>query len=194
MLRLKLATDKRWAYLVENNLKEALIDHAFCEQKAASTALSYIVTYPDNSELVSSMAEIVLEEMEHFKQVHNIILEKGWELDSERRDDYVNDIRKFFTKTRDKDVNLVNRLLLSAMIEARSCERFRVLAQNIKDEKLADFYNDLVKSEAGHYRLFLSFAKKYGKDLMDVDNVWEDFLNFEAEVIKNYGKEPFIHG
>ena len=194
MLRLKLATDKRWAYLVENNLKEALIDHAFCEQKAASTALSYIVTHPDNSELVSSMTEIVLEEMEHFKQVHNIILEKGWELDNERRDDYVNDIRKFFTKTRDKEVNLVYRLLLSAMIEARSCERFRVLAQNIKDEKLADFYNDLVKSEAGHYRLFLALAKKYGKDLMDVDNVWEEFLNFEAEVIKKYGKEPFIHG
>ncbi len=194
MLRLKLATDKRWAFLVENNLKEALIDHAFCEQKAASSALSLIVTYPDYSELVSAMSVVVLEEMDHFKRVHDIILDKGWELDCERRDEYVNDLRKFFTKTRDKKVNLINRLLLSAMIEARSCERFRVLAVNVKDKKLADFYNELVKSEAGHYKLFLDFAKKYGADLMDVDNIWEEFLNFEADIIKNYGNAPLIHG
>jgi tRNA-(ms[2]io[6]A)-hydroxylase len=194
MLRLKLPTDKFWASLVENNLKEALIDHCFCEQKAASTAISLIVTYPEYSDLVEAMSEVAMEEMQHFQQVHKRILQNGWELDKERKDIYVNELRKFFTKTRDRKVNLVNRLLLAAMIEARSCERFRVLATTVKDKELAEFYNELTKSEAGHYVLFLNFARKYGEGIFDVEKTWQKFLIFESEVIKNYGNSALIHG
>lgn len=194
MLRLKLATDKRWAELVENDLKEALIDHAFCEQKAASSAISLIVNFPEYDDIVEAMTEVALEEMQHFKQVHKKILERGWKLDKERKDEYVNRLIKFFQKTKDRKISLINRLLFSAMIEARSCERFRVLSLNVKDKELSEFYNELTKSEAQHYLLFLNFAKKYGKDVYDVDKKWNDFLQFEADVIKDYGKSAQIHG
>ncbi len=194
MLRLKLPTDKYWASLVENNLKEALIDHCFCEQKAASSAISLIVTYPEYSDLVEAMSEVALEEMQHFQQVHKRILSNGWALDKEKKDLYVNELRKFFNKTKDRKLNLVNRLLLSAMIEARSCERFRVLALTVKDKELADFYNELTKSEAGHYTLFLNFARKYGEGVINVEETWQKFLKYEAEIIKNYGNSALIHG
>ena len=194
MLRLKLATDKRWAELVENDLKEALIDHAFCEQKAASSAISLIVNFPEYSDIVEAMTEVALEEMQHFQQVHKKILERGWKLDNERKDEYVNRLIKFFPKTKVRKVSMINRLLFSAMIEARSCERFRVLSLNVKDKELSEFYNELTKSEAQHYLLFLNFAKKYGKDVYDVDHKWNEFLQFEAEVIKDYGKSAQIHG
>lgn len=194
MLRLKLPTEKRWAELAENNLKEALIDHAFCEQKAASSAISLIVTYPDYPELVEKMSEIAIEEMEHFKMVHEKILARGWKLDKERKDEYVNKLRKFFHKSKDRKVNLVNKLLLAAMIEARSCERFRVLTLTVKDKELSDFYHELTKSEAGHYALFLNFARKYGEGLFDVESKWQEFLKFEAEIIKEHGNSALIHG
>lgn len=194
MLRLKLPTEKRWAELAENNLKEALIDHAFCEQKAASSAISLIVTYPDYPELVEKMSEIAIEEMEHFKMVHEKILARGWKLDKERKDEYVNKLRKFFHKSKDRKINLVNKLLLAAMIEARSCERFRVLTLTVKDKELSDFYHELTKSEAGHYALFLNFARKYGEGLFDVEAKWQEFLKFEAEIIKEHGNSALIHG
>ena len=138
MLRLKLPTDKRWAELVENDLKGALIDHAFCEQKAASSAISLIVNFPEYSEIVEAMTEVALEEMQHFQQVHKKILDRGWKLDNERKDEYVNRLIKFFPKTKVRKVSLINRLLFSAMIEARSCERFRVLSLNVKDKELSE--------------------------------------------------------
>ena len=149
MLRLKLATEKRWAELAEKNLKEAMIDHAFCEQKAASSAISIIVNFPDYPELVKKMSEIAIEEMEHFRAVHDKILARGWKLKLGRKNDYVNKISKFFPKTSDRKLNLINKLLLAAMIEARSCERFRVLTLTIKDKELVEFYHELTKSEAG---------------------------------------------
>lgn len=194
MLRLKLPTEKRWAELAQNNLKEALIDHAFCEQKAASSAISLIVTYPDYPELVEKMSEIAIEEMEHFKMVHEKILARGWKLDKERKDEYVNRLRKFFNKSKDRKINLINRLLLAAMIEARSCERFRVLTLTVQDEELKEFYHELTKSEAGHYAVFLNFARKYGEDIIDVEAKWQEFLKFEAELIKDYGNSALIHG
>lgn len=194
MLRLKLPTEKRWAELAQNNLKEALIDHAFCEQKAASSAISLIVTYPDYPELVEKMSEIAIEEMEHFKMVHEKILARGWKLDKERKDEYVNRLRKFFHKSPDRKINLINRLLLSAMIEARSCERFRVLTLTVEDEELKEFYHELTKSEAGHYAVFLNFARQYGEGILDVESKWQEFLKFEAELIKDYGNSALIHG
>ncbi len=193
MLRLKLATEKRWAELAEKNLKEAMIDHAFCEQKAASSAISIIVNFPDYPQLVKKMSEIAIEEMEHFRTVHDKILARGWKLKLGRKNDYVNKISKFFPKTSDRKLNLINKLLLAAMIEARSCERFRVLTLTIKDKELEEFYYELTKRECGHFALFLNFAKKYA-DGIDIEAKWQEFLKFEAEIVQDYGKSAHIHG
>ena len=125
--------------------------------------------------------------------VHNLILARGKTLGIERRDSYVNELYKFMQKGGSRKSSLVDRLLFSAMIEARSCERFRVLSENIKDVELATFYRELMISEAGHYTTFLGFARKYGDDI-DVDKRWKDWLEYEASIITNYGKETTIHG
>ena len=194
ILKLKLPTDPRWVKnVVESNIEEILIDHAFCEQKAASNAITLIVQNPNLSDLVQEMALLVQEEMDHFKRVHDIILERGYVLGRERKDDYVNELAKFMIKGGTRQQGLVDRLLFSAMIEARSCERFKVLSENINDEKLSAFYYELMVSEATHYTTFIKLAKKYGEGI-DIDKRWEDFLAYEAEVIQNYGKKETIHG
>lgn len=193
MLGLKLSTDPRWANVAESNLSEILTDHAYCEQKAASNAISIIIRFPEYSEIVSTMLQIAQEELSHFEQVHNKILARGWTLGRERKDEYVNDLLSFVRKGQGRTVDLVDRLLFAAMIEARSCERFRVLSQNVKDEELAQFYHELMISEANHYTTFIGLARKYGEGL-DVDARWQAFLEYEAEVIAKYGKQERIHG
>lgn len=194
MLRLKLPTDPYWANLAERNLEEIMTDHAYCEQKAASSAISTIVRFPEFSDLVDVMSDIAQEEMEHFQRVHQKILDRGWTLGKERRDEYVKKLSAFFKGHKDRRVQLVDKLLLSAMIEARSCERFHVLSKNVGDKELAEFYHELELSEANHYKVFLKFARKYGKEVMDVDKKWEEFLEYEAQVIKDYSKGKLIHG
>ncbi len=193
MLGLKLPTDPRWVNIVEANIDEILTDHAWCEQKAATNALSLIINNPNYPELVSALLIIVKEEVAHFEMVHNLILARGKTLGIERRDSYVNELYKFMQKGGSRKSSLVDRLLFSAMIEARSCERFRVLSENIKDVELATFYRELMISEAGHYTTFLGFARKYGDDI-DVDKRWKDWLDYEASIINSYGKESTIHG
>lgn len=193
MLGLKLPTDPRWVNIVESNIDEILTDHAWCEQKAATNALSLIINNPNYPELVSALLIIVKEEVAHFEMVHNLILARGKVLGIERRDSYVNELYKFMQKGGSRKSSLVDRLLFSAMIEARSCERFRVLSENIKDVELATFYRELMISEAGHYTTFLGFARKYGDDI-DVDKRWKDWLDYEASIINSYGKESTIHG
>ena len=194
ILKLKLPTDPKWVKnVVESNIEEILTDHAFCEQKAASNAITLIVQNPNLSDLVQEMALLVQEEMDHFKRVHDIIIERGYILGRERKDDYVNELAKFIIKGGGRQAQLIDRLLFSAMIEARSCERFKVLSDNINDEKLAAFYYELMISEATHYTTFIKLAKKYGEGI-DVDKRWEEFLAYEAEVIQHYGKKETIHG
>jgi tRNA 2-(methylsulfanyl)-N6-isopentenyladenosine37 hydroxylase len=193
MLGLKLATDPRWVTIVESNIEEILTDHAWCEQKAASNAIYIIINNSEKEELVTEMTKIALEEMEHFQMVHNIIKEKGLTLGRERKDNYVNDLVKFAKKDGSRNDALVERLLFAAMIEARSCERFRVLSQNIKDPKLAKFYHDLMVSEAGHYTTFLKFARQY-TEKTDVDKRWQEWIDFESSIIENYGKSETVHG
>lgn len=195
MFKLKLETDPRWVNIAEENLKEILTDHAYCEQKAASSAISLIVLNPEYPELTTAMTALAIEEMQHFDRVHQKILERGWVLGRERKDDYVNQLIRFFPKGGvSREQGLVNKLLLGAMIEARSCERFRVLSENLKDKDLADFYHELMISEANHYTMFIKFAKKYGSSICDVDKLWSEFLTYEGEVIRNYGKKEHIHG
>ncbi|MDX1604170.1 tRNA-(ms[2]io[6]A)-hydroxylase [Salinimicrobium sp. CDJ15-81-2] len=193
MLGLKLPTDPRWVNIVEKNIEEILTDHAFCEQKAASTAISFIVTYPEYSDLVTEMTALAREEMAHFKMVHDRILERGLQLGRDRRDDYVVKLMTFFPKGGSRLTNLIHRLLYAALIEARSCERFRLLSENLEDKELAEFYRSLMVSEANHYTMFLNFARKYG-DRKEVDQKWQNLLAFEAEIMKDLGTSETIHG
>jgi tRNA 2-(methylsulfanyl)-N6-isopentenyladenosine37 hydroxylase len=194
ILKLQLPTDPLWVKnVVESNIEELLTDHAFCEQKAASNAITLIVQNPNLSEIVQEMSLLVQEEMDHFKRVHDIILARGFVLGRERKDNYVNELRKFVIIGGGRSAQLVDRLLFSAMIEARSCERFKVLSENINDDELAAFYHELMISEATHYSMFIRLAKKYCGEI-DVDTRWKQFLEFEAQVIQSYGKSETIHG
>ena len=193
MLGLKLPTDPRWVNIVEKNIEEILTDHAFCEQKATSTAISLIVSFPEYTELVQEMTALVKEEISHFKMVHDKIIERGWTLGRDRRDDYVIQLVKFFPKGGSRTTQLVHRLLYAALIEARSCERFRLLSEELQDKELATFYRNLMVSEANHYTMFLGFARKYGNK-KEVDAKWQQLLEYESEIIANLGKTQAIHG
>ncbi|OMP30885.1 MULTISPECIES: tRNA-(ms[2]io[6]A)-hydroxylase [Mangrovimonas] len=193
MLGLKLPTDPRWVNIVEKNIEDILTDHAFCEQKATSTAISLIVGFPEYTELVQEMVALVKEEISHFKMVHDKILERGWTLGRDRKDDYVIALMKFFPKGGSRTTQLVNRLLYAALIEARSCERFRLLSEELEDKELAEFYRKLMVSEANHYTMFLGFARQYG-DRKEVDKKWQDLLDYEAEIMRDLGKKETIHG
>lgn len=193
MFRLKLATDPRWAQWVEQDFGAVLTDHAWCEQKAASNAISIIIAYPEYEQMVEALSAIAVEEMQHFQQVHALIRKRGYILGPERKDDYVNELYKFMVKGKGRKAYLMDRLLFAAMIEARSCERFRVLSENIKDKELAGFYRDLMISEANHYTVFLQFARALDTPEI-VDKRWEQWLAFEGELIAGYGKEQKIHG
>lgn len=194
ILKLKLPTDPLWVKnVVESNIEEILTDHAFCEQKAASNAITLIVQNPNLSDLVQEMAMLVQEEMDHFKRVHDLIIARGYVLGRERKDHYVNELMQFMIKGGSRHAQLIDRLLFSAMIEARSCERFKVMSEHIKDDELSAFYHELMVSEAGHYTMFIKLARKYAEDI-DVDKRWNEYLEYEAKVIQNYGKSETIHG
>jgi len=194
MLGLKLPTDPRWVKIVEKNIHEILTDHAFCEQKAASTAISLIIRYPEESELVEAMIALAQEELSHFEMVHQKIRKRGWVLGRERKDQYVRDLRQFFPNGGSRMDQLVHQLLYAAMIEARSCERFRLLSESIDDKDLQKFYKKLMISEAHHYTLFLKLARKYGQDEKTVNNKWNILLEFEAKLMVQMGKKKTMHG
>ncbi|MFN5355363.1 MAG: tRNA-(ms[2]io[6]A)-hydroxylase [Bacteroidota bacterium] len=193
MFRLKLPTDPRWVELVENNIPEILTDHAYCEQKAASNAISIIVRFPEKSDLVTAMLEVAREELEHFQRVHQKILDRGLILGRERKDDYVNLLMEFMRKGVTREKQLVDRLLFAAMVEARSCERFKVLTEKISDPDLKGFYEELMVSEASHYALFLGFARQYAAG-EDVDQRWQEWLDYEGQIIAGFGKKETMHG
>ncbi len=193
MLGLKLPTDPRWVNIVEKNIDEILTDHAYCEQKAASTAISLIVSFPEYTELIQEMIALSREEMGHFKMVHDLILARGGTLGRDRKDDYVVELLKFFPKGGSRTTQLVHRLLYAALIEARSCERFRLLSEELEDKELSEFYRKLMISEAGHYTMFLQFARQYG-DREEVDEKWRNLLDYEANIMKNLGNKETIHG
>lgn len=193
MLGLKLPTDPRWVNIVEKNLEEILTDHAYCEQKAASNAITIIVKFPYFPEVVEAMSELAQEEMEHFQMVHKELLKRGLKLGHERKDEYIHDLLQFIKKGGSKEQYFVERMLFGAMIEARSCERFRLLSEELSDRDLRVFYRELMESEARHYTLFLKLAKKYAPTI-DVDKRWQEFLSYEGGLMKKYGKKETIHG
>lgn len=193
MLGLKLPTDPRWVNIVETNISEILTDHAYCEQKAATNAINMVIQFPEYPDLVDAMLALAQEELQHFRQVHDKIQARGFSLGRERKDDYVWELNQFIRKGRERHIVLVDRLLFAAMVEARSCERFRILSEHISDPDLRAFYRDLMISEANHYTLFIGFARQYGQG-EDVDKRWQDFLNYEAQLIAKYGKKETMHG
>lgn len=193
MLGLKLPTDPNWVNIAEKNIEEVLTDHAFCEQKAASNAITLVVNYSEHPDMVDAMLSLAKEELTHFEMVHSKLKERGYKLGRERRDDYVNDLYKFMRTGHRRHIVLIDRLLFSALIEARSCERFKILSEQVKDEDLRAFYRELMISEANHYTTFIGFARQYAQG-EDVDKRWKEWLDHEAEVVQNYGKKETMHG
>lgn len=183
MLGLKLATDPIWVNIAEKTIDEILIDHAYCEQKAALTCISLITKYPDKALLVDELTPIVAEEWGHFRKVLKELKKRGFAFGKNRTDTYVTELLKFTRKGGTEQERLIDRLLISAMIEARSCERFRLLSLHISDDQLKDFYHEFMVSEAGHYRTFIDLAKTYAPEA-SVKSRWQDMLEFEAEIIK----------
>lgn len=194
MLGLKLETDPHWVNIVEKNIEEILTDHAYCEQKAATNAISILISYPYHTDLVDELLILSKEELTHFEMVHQKIKDRGFKLGFERKDEYVNELYKFMRKGHKKEIVLIDRLLFSAMIEARSCERFKILSEKIKDQDLKEFYYELMISEANHYTTFLRFARKYGNEYENVNSRWAEWIEFEAKMVKSYGKKETIHG
>ena len=193
MFRLQLPSDPRWVDIAKMNESEILTDHAYCEQKAASTAISLIVRFYDYPQIVSKMAHLAKEEIEHFKRVHEFILKRGYQLGMERKDEYVNQLIKFIKKGSGRQQQLIDNLLMAALIEARSCERFKWLSEQIPDPELAAFYRELMESEAGHYTMFITLAREIAPR-SPVDLRWKEILDFEAIVIDSLGNKQAIHG
>ncbi len=182
MLGLKLPTDPRWVNLAEMSLEEVLTDHAYCEQKAASTCISLVQQYPDRERLVEELSPIVTEEWGHFRMVLKEMKKRNLKLGNQRSDEYVTALIKFKRTGGNREDQLLEKLLMSALIEARSCERFRLLSEGLKDENLREFYREFMISEAGHYRLFIDLANEYiGKE--KVKQRWEEWLEFEAALM-----------
>jgi len=184
MLGLKLPTDPRWVNLAEMSLEEILTDHAYCEQKAATSCITLIQSYPDKVEMVESLAPIVTEEWGHFRLVLAELKKRGLQLGGQRKDDYVNALMQFEQKGGSRENRLIERLLVCALIEARSCERFRLLSLHLDDEHLKEFNHGFMVSEAGHYRLFIDLANTYG-DPAKVKSRWQEYLDYEASFLQS---------
>ncbi len=183
MLGLQLPTDPRWVNLAEMDLQEILTDHAYCEQKAATACISLIQQYPEKEELVRELAPIVTEEWGHFRLVLSELEKRKLQLGRQRKDEYVNALLNFQKKGGSREDRLLEKLLVCALIEARSCERFRLLSLHIGEEDLREFYHRFMVSEAGHYRLFIDLAKRYSEE-EKVRKRWKAYLEYEAEVMK----------
>ncbi|WP_202615353.1 tRNA-(ms[2]io[6]A)-hydroxylase [Algoriphagus kandeliae] len=184
MLHLKLPTDPRWVGIAEMQIEDILVDHAYCEQKAASSCISLIVRYSDLDYLVDTLTPIVAEEWGHFERVMDQLRKRGMKFGKQRKDEYVAKLNDFVKKGGSRMEQLTEYLLMNALIEARSCERFKLLSKNIQDEELQKFYYELMISEAGHYVTFIDMARKY-HDPEKVNKRWQEWLEYEAEVLKN---------
>lgn len=186
MLGLELPTDPRWVDIAEKNIGDILTDHAYCEQKAATSCISLIMLFFDKEKLVDMLTPVVAEEWEHFGRVLAELKKRNLRLGPQRKDEYVEQLYKLMKKGGSRDQQLVERLLMNAMIEARSCERFRLLWKEIADPELSQFYYELMVSEAGHYKNFLSLAKEFG-DPQCVHERWHELLTQEAQIVKSLG-------
>ena len=183
ILGLQLPTDPRWVNLAEMQLEEILTDHAYCEQKAATTCISLIQRYPDRVEMVEELSPIVTEEWGHFRMVLAELKKRNLNLGKQRKDEYVNKLLEFQKKDGSVEERFLDRLLTMALIEARSCERFKRLSENLDDEYMRQFYRKFMESEAGHYTLFITLAERY-LPKTKVRQRWKEWLEYEKQVMK----------
>lgn len=184
ILGLKLPTDPRWVNIAEISLQDILTDHAFCEQKAATQFISLIQKYHDKTELVEALAPVVTEEWGHFRMVLAELKKRGLRFGKQRKDDYVNLLLQQEPKNISSEERLLHKLMICALIEARSCERFRLLSLHIEEVALRQFYHKFMVSEAGHYRLFLDLARIYFEE-QQVRQAWQDWLHIEKNILKD---------
>jgi tRNA-(ms[2]io[6]A)-hydroxylase len=184
ILGLHLPTDPRWVNLAQHSLEEILTDHAYCEQKAAASCISLIQRYSSKEKLVSELSPVVTEEWGHFRLVLAELQKRGLKLGKQRKDEYVNALLEFQQKGGHADDRMLDQLLTMALIEARSCERFKRLSEGLNDEYLRNFYRRFMESEAGHYTLFIELAESY-IDKEKVRKRWAEWLKYEAGVMKN---------
>ena len=189
VLGLQLPTDPRWVDIANKNIEDILIDHAYCEQKAASSCISLIIRYPEKTELVNMLTPVVAEEWSHFERVLDQLKKRGMNLGPQRKDEYVLALAKTMKGGGSREQQLVDQLLVNALIEARSCERFKLLWKNIPDEELQKFYYELMVSEAGHYKNFILLAKQYLPEA-EVETRWEELLQKEADIIRHLEVRP----
>lgn len=183
MLGLKLPTDPRWVNIAEKSIEDILVDHAFCEQKAATSGISLIVKYPEHKKLVDEVTPLVAEEWGHFRKVLKEMSKRGIELGKTRKDDYVLGLHQHMMKG-NTELKLIENLLVFALIEARSCERFRLLSLYCADDNLKSFYHEFMVSEAGHYRMFIDLAKEYYPE-DKVKARWAEWLEIESKVLES---------
>lgn len=191
MLCLKNETNPEWIEAAKNNLIDVIIDHAHCEKKAANTGMVLINKYPEKTEISFAMADLIEEEVGHYRSVMQILNRRDVKLTQDKGDPYARDL--FSQQRKDQKYKLLDHLLIAGIIEARSCERLQILAKYIEDAELQRFYKNLADSEAGHYTTFVKLAKLY-YDETEVKNRLEELTNFEAELIKNLKNEPTMHG
>lgn len=183
ILGLKMPTDPRWADLAAVSLEEILTDHAFCEQKAATQNISIIQRYSHHESIVNALAPLVTEEWGHFRMVWAEMKKRGYKLGKQRKNEYVNLLLQHEPKGLLPEERLLHKLMISALIEARSCERFRVLSEELEDEHLRRFYYKFMVSEAGHYRLFIDLANEYFT-AEEVKAAWQQWLDIETQVLQ----------
>lgn len=184
ILGLRLPTDPRWVNLAEKSMQEILTDHAWCEQKAATSCISLIQGFSDKEKIVLELSPIVTEEWGHFRLVLAELKKRGFLLGRQRKDEYVNALIQFQKKGGAESDRLLDQLLMMALIEARSCERFKQLSEGLNDEYLCRFYRRFMESEAGHYTLFIALAETY-IDKEKVRQRWKEWLDYEATVMQN---------
>ena len=182
ILKLKLNTDPRWVDIASKNIEDILVDHAYCEQKAASTGISLILKYPEKARLVEELTALVAEEWEHFGRVMEELRQRGFALGRPRRDEYVVQLLTHVRKGGARERQLMDQLLVSALIEARSCERFKLLWKHIPDPGLSEFYYELMVSEAGHFVSYVDLAKEYA-DPREVETRLQELLKIEGEIV-----------
>jgi len=183
ILGLKLPTDPRWVNLAEKSLEDILTDHAYCEQKAATSCISIIQRYSDKEKIVEELSPIVTEEWGHFRLVLAELQKRNLRLGRQRKDEYVNELLKFEMRGGSEEDRMLDKLLICALIEARSCERFKRLSEGLNDEYLSHFYRRFMESEAGHYTLFIELAETY-IDKEKVRERWKEWLRYEAGVMR----------
>lgn len=184
ILGLQLPTDPRWVDLAGKSMEDILTDHAYCEQKAATSCISIIQRYPEKEKLVKELSPIVTEEWGHFRLVLQELEKRKLKLGKQRKDEYVNKLIEFQKKGGSNEDRLLDQLLTMALIEARSCERFKRLSEGLNDEYLRKFYRRFMESEAGHYTLFIDLAETY-IDKEKVKKRWTEWLEYEATIINN---------